>query len=247
MSLPRITPASFSVATWNGLMDALETLLTRVAGRGVLFGLGLSAGSGLTLNIAAGTLWATGLVALDARTATAPDNAIRYVWIDEEGLVTFTATSTDVGGTAVCLGWVSTSAGAIVSVTDAGRVDLARWDSLRTWSLGGDVVAIDLLTRSIGLQGSVRLPARTVSADITVAPDDYTLIVNSAAALRTISLPPASDGNGRVLVIKRQGANGVNVVADGADAIDGVGTLALGTDNQTVMIQSTGSAWIRLT
>lgn len=247
MSLPRITPASFSVATWNGLMDALETLLARVAGRGVLAGLGLTAGSGLTLNIAAGTMWATGLVTLDARTATAPDNAIRYVWIDEEGLVTFTATSTDVGGTAVCLGWVSTSAGAIVSVTDAGRVDLARFDSLRSWSLGGDVVTVDLLARSIGLEGGVKLPIRAVSADITVAPDDYTLVVNSSASVRTISLPPASDGPGRVLVVKRQGGNAVNVVADGADTIDGTGTLAIGTDQQTVSVQSTGSAWVRLT
>lgn len=247
MSLPRITPASFSVATWNGLMDALETLLARVAGRGVLSGLGVTAGSGLTLNIAAGTMWANGLVTLDARTATCPNNATNYVWIDSEGLVTFTATSTDIGGEAVCLGQVVTSAGAIVSVTDAGRVDLARFDTLRSWSLGGDVVTVDLLTRSIGLQGGVELPIRAVSVDITVAPDDYTLVVNSSVAARTITLPPASDAPGRLLVVKRQGGNAVNVVADGADTIDGTGTLAIGTDQQAVSIQSTGAAWVRLT
>ncbi len=247
MSLPRISPASFSVAAWNGLMDALGTLLARVAGRGVLPGLEVTPGGGLTLNIAAGTMWANGLVTLDAQTTTAPDNAIRYVWIDEEGLVTFTATSTDVGGTAVCLGWVSTSAGAIVSVTDAGRVDLARFDTLRSWSLGGDVVTVDLLTRSIGLQGGLELPLREVSADITVAPDDYTLVVNSSAGVRTISLPPASDRARRVLVVKRQGGNAVNVVADGADTIDGLGTLAILVDLAAVTLQSTGSAWVRLT
>lgn len=247
MSLPRITPSTFSVASWNGLMDALEGVLARVVGRGVLSGLAITAGSGLTLNIAAGTIWANGLVALDADTATCPNNVTRFVWIDSEGLVTFTATSTDIGGEAVCLGQVVTSGGSITSVSDTGRVDLGRFDSLRTYSLGGDIVTVNLLTRAISLQGSAQLPLRSVSSDITVGAEDYTLVVNSSAGVRTITLPAASALPGRVLNIKRQGANTVNVVADGADTIDGTGTVAISTNQQTVTIQSTGTGWVRLT
>jgi hypothetical protein len=147
----------------------------------------------------------------------------------------------------VCLGQVVTSGGSITSVSDTGRVDLGRFDSLRTYSLGGDIVTVNLLTRAISLQGSAQLPCRTVSSDITVAAEDYTLVVDSSAGVRTITLPAASALTGRVLNIKRQGANTVNVVADGADTIDGTGTVAIATNQQTVTIQSTGSAWVRLT
>jgi len=140
-----------------------------------------------------------------------------------------------------------TSGGSITSVSDTGRVDLGRFDSLRTYSLGGDIVTVNLLTRAISLQGSAQLPVRSVSTDITVGAEDYTLVVDSSAGVRTITLPAASALTGRVLNIKRQGANTVNVVADGADTIDGTGTVAISTNQQTVAIQSTGTGWVRLT
>lgn len=81
-----------------------------------------------------------------------------------------------------------------------------------------------------------------VAGDITVALTDYTVISNSAAAARAVTLPDASTTNAyQIFVVKRSGANDVTVSVDGGGTIDGQASEVLGTDGAWITVQSDGT------
>lgn len=157
MGYTRLTPSNFTTTLYNALLDSLETIANLQGGRGVLSGLALSAGSGLTLNYAAGTILAEKATDLVAGSASLPASSTVYVWIDEGGAITTTGSFADPGGTNVCLGKVTTDATTITAVTTEGRMALLRWTSITTLKVGDSLFTIDLLTLRMLLNGAFGL------------------------------------------------------------------------------------------
>ena len=82
---------------------------------------------------------------------------------------------------------------------------------------------------------------QTVTADYTVKPVDGTIIANSAAAARTITLQLAAGIIGRAVTVRREGANGVTVSRAGTDTINGSTGVALGSDNESMTFLATAA------
>jgi hypothetical protein len=72
---------------------------------------------------------------------------------------------------------------------------------------------------------------------------DYRLQVATGAGAVTINLPAAASNTGRVIKVKRVGAN--NVVLDGnsSETIDGAATLTLDADYESVTLFCDGTGW----
>lgn len=155
-----------SAAAYNRNLAALERQFAYNTGRGVLTGLTLAAGAGLTLEIAAGA-WSSGSksVNCDAFECEMDDDATRFVWINEgayntslgfyEPVVTLTATSADPGGGLVCLGKVTSASGSIadidVSGSTGGRMSVFRWTGARAGRLAEGLLTWDLSNSRIGI------------------------------------------------------------------------------------------------
>lgn len=138
----------------NGNLDHLERIGTYAIGRGVLSGLTFSFSAGSRVLTVASGVACNGLrgVAVSAFTTTIPASVSRYVWLTPEtGAISLTAASTDPGGTAFCLGYVTTDGTQITATTTAGRVDLGRWADLRTFKQGDNLVVLDLLNNRVGI------------------------------------------------------------------------------------------------
>jgi hypothetical protein len=121
----------------NDVLDALELWAAR-QGKGVLSGLELTAGTGLEVAVSAGDLLGLRAVSIDSTTHALGASQTRYVWIDEAGAVTTSAGDDDPGGTAVCLGLVTTDADSVTIITKAGRMETARWVD-RVYRIGAGV------------------------------------------------------------------------------------------------------------
>jgi hypothetical protein len=89
---------------------------------GVLTGLDLSAGAGLTLNYAAGQALISTLVTKSASTYSLPDlsGSRGYVWLSRDGVISHTTTVTPPAGAQLFIGSFVTNAGAIVSLDQSG-------------------------------------------------------------------------------------------------------------------------------
>lgn len=91
----------------------------------ILRGLLISAGTGLTLNVAIGLAHIdAGLVELesgDTLTITLTNNSANYVWLKSDGTLEAKTTTAAPATQAVYLGYALTSAGSITQVDDAGR------------------------------------------------------------------------------------------------------------------------------
>lgn len=182
----------------NGILDRLELQNRYQHGRGAIDGLALSAGSGLTLNISAGRLVGACPSDLAARTATAPASATSYVWINEGGVVTFTATAADPGGTNVCLGRVIAGASTITSTDTVGRVDLPRMTGLREWRVGrlrvdvatgflhfdaGTPAALPVVTAPAALTAPATMGASYAQSEVQALRADVAALRSTVAAL----------------------------------------------------------------
>ncbi|HVI44717.1 MAG TPA: hypothetical protein VM802_07600 [Chitinophaga sp.] len=92
----------------------------------------------------------------------------------------------------------------------------------------GDVATIANSTLQVA--GSVSMPLNVVNADYTITPNDYTIIVKSAAPV-TVTLPSAKDIKGRMYTIKKAPAVS-GAPGSGADAnIDNTVTIAAPATN----------------
>ncbi len=256
MGLTRMTSggANFSVAYFNSLLDALDRIPAHVFGRGVVSGHAVAAGTGLSVEVGAGVLCGGIVAALDAASATVPASSTVYLWRDVDGSFVTSATLVDPGGTAICLGRVTTDGSGVTAVTTEGRMEGLRSPGLHDRRIGE--LRIDLLNGRVGVgvaptsdihAGSLAAGVRLVSASTTAGARDHLLVADAAAGAVTVTLPPAASCPGREYVVKRvnSGANAVMVDADGSETIDGAADLTLAAQWDAVRVVSTGAAWIR--
>lgn len=91
--------------------------------------------------------------------------------------------------------------------------------------------------------GSVATSITTQNSSYTATAGDYTIICTPILGTMTVSLPAAAGVTGRMYVIKRVSATG-SVVIDpsGSEQIEGATTRNV-ANNESVIIQSTGTAW----
>lgn len=84
-----------------------------------------------------------------------------------------------------------------------------------------------------------------VSAAYTAKATDHTIRGDATSAAFTVTLPPAADVRGLLLVIKRLngGTNNVTVSASGSELIDGLASKTLAAQYDVLRIQSSGSGW----
>jgi hypothetical protein len=141
----------FTAELYESLLQSLELANIQQHGRGVLDGLTITAGSGLTLNISSGVMRGLREVELTSTSDTMPASSTRFVWIDEDGDVITTATLGDPGGTFVCLGQVVTDGSSIISVSASGRMSLFRTDGLRKYRFGEKTLVVDIENNRIGV------------------------------------------------------------------------------------------------
>lgn len=99
-------------------------------------GLGISAGSGLTLNVATGLAHIdAGFVELkstDVLTITLSNNNPNYIWLKTDGTLYKDTTTAAPASQAVYLGYALTSGGAITQLDDAGRYVVTQGQVERT-------------------------------------------------------------------------------------------------------------------
>lgn len=122
----------FSDFTLNDDINCQELCVYRQLGVGVVVGMTLSAGAGLTLNVAAGTVQNPRTVSYPGGTTAVPNNAINYIMCDWTTFYnpslgasdytfsfSFQSSPTPPGGQ-VCLGRVSAASGSITNVSTLG-------------------------------------------------------------------------------------------------------------------------------
>lgn len=87
-----------------------------------------------------------------------------------------------------------------------------------------------------------------VSANTTLNDAHKVVTVNATGGARTITLPTAVGITGKVYVIKKtdSSTNGVIIDGNGAQTIDGSTTITIDDQYDTIMIQSDGTNWQRL-
>jgi hypothetical protein len=109
--------------------------------------------------------------------------------------------------------------------------------------------------KKMSLTGAQYRSVREIDETATLTPDDdYIVLADATAGAIVLNLPPAAAaydaarGAGMVVVVKRlnDGANAVTITPDGAEAVDGAGTLALGTQYHVATIVSDGTTWHRI-
>jgi hypothetical protein len=98
------------------------------------------------------------------------------------------------------------------------------------------------------LNGSGALSAHlstTTAASYTILSTDYTVTANATSNVVAITLPLASAQSGRILNVKKtdSSVNAVTVNRSGSDLIDGQTSVSLGTQYQSITIQSDGTNW----
>lgn len=92
----------------------------------------------------------------------------------------------------------------------------------------------------------VRLPYRTVAADVALDRRDSRLIADASAQPIVVTLPPAAEVSGMTYVVKKidAGPNPVLIQPAGAEQIDGVGSLSLPSAGEARGLFSIGTGWI---
>jgi hypothetical protein len=93
------------------------------------------------------------------------------------------------------------------------------------------------------IQSSVLTSA---AATITLTTTDgYLCVLASHTANQTVNLPAAADNDGRVLKIKKTGIGGiVTIDANAAETIDGLATISLHKQHDSVEIACDGTNWV---
>lgn len=87
------------------------------------------------------------------------------------------------------------------------------------------------------------------TAAYTATALDHTILCDASGAAFTVTLPPAAQNKGKVLVVKKTDAsvNAVTIAPNGSDTIEGAATVALSARWSSRTVQSDGTAtWIIL-
>lgn len=84
------------------------------------------------------------------------------------------------------------------------------------------------------------------SLDTTLDENHRTLTVDASGAARTITLPTAASAKWRKYTVKKMDAtaNTVTVDGNGAETIDGAASVVLGSQYESVTVQSDGTQWL---
>ena len=99
-------------------------------------------------------------------------------------------------------------------------------------------------TRTQTFNGGVGYTYVQVGGTYSVLSSDYT--VDCKTGTFTVTLPSAVGITGQVYEIKNSGTGVITVATTSSQTIDGVTTQTLAVQYQTIIVQSTGSAWIIL-
>lgn len=138
-------PTSKTIATGSGaasLIQAVNDHAARIdiAAGGmvgipaILKGLGLTSGSGLVVNIAAGQGIIGGLVEITAKTVTVTNSATSRIWLTAAGAIESGTGSYVPSGAALYLGAVTTSGGVVTVIDTSGVFTLVGGVPVRTTS-----------------------------------------------------------------------------------------------------------------
>jgi len=86
----------------------------------------------------------------------------------------------------------------------------------------------------------------TVDEDYTAVTTDGTVVADSTAGAVTVTLPAASEMEGRTLIVKRipTSANNVTVEADGTDTIDDGTDFVLTASYDSLTLRAVSGGWI---
>lgn len=103
--------------------------------------------------------------------------------------------------------------------------------------LGRELNVVDRAIKSTAL-----VPARRVTANVTLTDEDRVVVADGTAGPFTITLPAARPFTGRQFTFKKaDSANTVTV--DAPDLLDGLTSYAMTTQYEAFTIQSDGTTW----
>lgn len=82
-----------------------------------------------------------------------------------------------------------------------------------------------------------------IAGNITLTPSEPVALMNTTAASRTVTMPPATGSGVFYYVRKEQAANSVTINPDGADTIDGGASYTLSGQFEEVWLEDVGGDW----
>lgn len=117
-------------------------------------------------------------------------------------------------------------------------------DTLRTPDdvvVDGDATISGISDLAAGQRVAIQTVAGDHSFDLAV---DYIIVLNTAAAIRTATLP-ATHAEGSTVIVKRMGANNAVIATADTDTIDGSASdYTIDVDNMSVTLVSDGTNWV---
>lgn len=115
----------FTVTLWNNNASLIENLPLFGIGVGILSGMVLSDEGGFDVGVSDGYVSMTVVKEITGiSNITIPASSTSFIWIDESGTLTRTATDTYPGGTVACVGRVETDGSGITSILYDNRYDI---------------------------------------------------------------------------------------------------------------------------
>lgn len=252
---------NLSLAQLNEPLDALELQAQYQFGRGILYGLTISDGGGLTLSVAAGVMIGLKCVSIAASSLLLAAASTLWVWIDEEGDLQTTASFADPGGTNVCLGKVVTGASTISSIdvtSSSGRMSLFRWTSFTGFNIGESLIAGDIAAGTLkfltaqaqSFKGNGQ-SASDGQADIVFSSDANLTASTAERECGVLSVTGAITATRNVVMDLTKGAqktvyNGTS----GGQSIQIIGASGTGitiANAKTAIVRCDGTNWLRVT
>ena len=208
---------------WSDNFTLVESSFGLV-GPYVVTGLVPSAGTGLSVNVTAGTALIGGYVSFGAFTISGlTDATTNHLYALQNGTGTSNTTGTPPANS-VKLGTATTAGGVVTSVDTAP-------------GSGRQIkpVASTVINRAIS----------TKTTTYTLNANDSVILADATGGAFSLNLPTAVGISGTVYDIKRtnSGANNVTIDASGAQTIDGALTYVLTVQYQSVTLISDGSNW----
>lgn len=252
-----------SLTNYNSNLDQIENSLSDL-GPWVVTGLVPSIGTGLSVNVSAGTASIGGRVTASGSFAIGgltPSTTV-HLYLLQNGSGTSNTTGT-APANSVKLGTAVTSGVAVTSVNvlrSSGRQTLVRHENqvpgdpgspasldLGDWNAtAGDGFTFFGTLPSSALPAGGALAAQTTkTANYTALSTDYFIFGDATAGNITITLPTAVGLAGKTLVVKKIDASANTVTLDGnsTEVIDGSLTQVISTQYVSLSIVSNGANW----
>ena len=208
---------------WTDNWDLVESSLGLV-GPYVVTGLVPSAGTGLSVDVTAGTALIGGYVSYAAFTISGLTNATtNHLYAKQDGTGTSNTTGTAPANT-VKLGTAVTAGGVVTSV------DTAPGSGRQIKPVASTVVNRAIVSKT---------------SAYTLTANDSVILADSTGAAFTLTLPAVAGTSGTVYTVLRVNAGANNVTIDGnaSETINGATTYVLTAQWQAVEIISNGTAW----